>query len=576
MLGPIKIIFIFSTFFISSGLAERPIVQTKQGVLEGVWQTSAKGAQYAAFMGIPFAQPPVGELRFEPPQDPEPWDGVWDAGDFGPSCIAFEHELEPGTDRQGFTVGQEDCLYLNVYTPRLPKEGEPSPKFDVILYIHGGAFMFGGGKYYGAKYIVDRNVIFVTINYRLGPMGFLSFEDEVVPGNNGLRDQVMAMKWVNRNIYKFGGNPDSVTLAGLSAGGASVHYHYLSMMPRGLHKNGISMSGTATCSWALVENAREKGMQFASSAGCDVEKDSEQILKCLKQRPAERLIKAVEQFFVWKYSPFTPFGPVVERKRSPNYDPFLVLPPEDIVLSGRMRRLPWMLGIVDAEGLYPVGTFINDEVELKKFDREFDELVPHLLHFQDSVEPADKRDVARKIRREYFGDREINKNVAKDIIKMASDRLFVYDSQWTAKFQSQFAPVFFYKVSRRPPFSLSNIMTGSNEDYGTSHVDDGTYFINMTFLSFEKSEEDEKFTEMMLDLWTTFAQDDLMMPMSEEMEWDWLEYDKDFNYVLLDKAPGRTEYDNDMGNAKFWSTLPLNEGLQKLHQKSKSGAKDEL
>ncbi|XP_059483605.1 uncharacterized protein LOC132201448 [Neocloeon triangulifer] len=578
ILSKALVFFLPAILFTSSAFADRPTVTVKQGVLEGVWQTAAKGTKYAAFKGIPYATPPVGSLRFEPPEDPEPWGGVWDAGDFGSFCNSYEENLTPHIPGHDPIVGQEDCLYLNVYTPLLPKEGEKNPMYDVMFYIHGGSFMFGSGQKYGAKYLMDRKIVLVTINYRLGPMGFLSLEDEIIPGNNGLRDQVHAMIWVKKNIHKFGGNPEAVTLVGHSAGGASVHYHSLSMLPRGLHQNGISMSGTATCPWALVENARERGLKFASSVGCDIERDSEHILQCLKQRPVKKLIESVEQFLVWNYTPFSPFAPVVESKPSPKYAPFLVAPPANIMISGRMRRLPWMLGIVDAEGLYNVGTFINNEVKLEKLDKEFDELVPYILDFNHTVLATDRLEVTKRIRKEYFGDRKISKATAREIIKMASDRLYVADIQWAAKIQSQFAPVFFYKVSRRPAVSLSDKMTGSNTDYGTSHVDEHAYLLNMTYADYEKSEDEQQFTDMILDLWTSFAKDDLMMPETNGLEWNWLEHDKDFNFALLDKVPGHIEYDNDLGNAKFWTSLPINEGIKRSNNVvfSKSERKDEL
>lgn len=148
-------------------------------------------------------------------------------------------------------IGEEDCLYVNVFTPtKVPQQED---NMDVIVYIHGGAFMFGSAQAFAdPRYLMDKDVVVVTMNYRLGPfgmakhtwgiisniifqfVGFMSTEDEVIPGNNGLKDQVLALQWVNKNIHVFGGNPDSVTLMGLSAGGTSVHLHYFSPLSKGL------------------------------------------------------------------------------------------------------------------------------------------------------------------------------------------------------------------------------------------------------------------------------------------------------------------------------------------------------
>ncbi|XP_059482440.1 carboxylic ester hydrolase-like [Neocloeon triangulifer] len=561
--------------------ADRPFTSVKQGDLEGVWQTSRKGLQYAAFMGIPYAKPPVGPLRFEPPKKADSWSGVLDAGDFRSPCIAYEHVLGP--DKHDPVVGEEDCLFLNVYTPRLPKENaKDEDLLDVVFYIHGGAFMFGGSQYYGAKYLMDIDVVLVTMNYRLGPMGFLSLEDEIVPGNNGLRDQRFAMEWVNKNIRSFGGNPEQVTLMGLSAGGASVHYHLLKNDVHRLFKAGISMSGTATCPWALVDNARERALTYATSLGCDVSEGSEKIVECLKGLPADDLMRAVEQFLVWQYSPFSPFGPVVEINPPEKYPAFLYHPPANTLLSGMARRIPWMVGTVESEGLYPVASFIDNEEELKRLDEEFDELVPFLLDFNHTVKETDRLMVTRKIRQEYFGDKKVSKETTKELIKMASDRLFLVDAQQAAEIQGQFGPTFFYKVTRRPSTSLSDLMSGTNNNYGTSHVDDLSYIMNMTFYGDnEKTGDELEFMEMMLELWRTFIKMDEKVPHYKDLVWSWVDPEADFNYALLDKVPGHIAYDNDMGNAEFWLSLPIEESTQRTSQRRKflrdmEKARDEL
>jgi len=121
---------------------------------------------------------------------------------------------------------------------------------------------------------------------------------------------------------------------------------------------------------------------------------------------------------VWQYSPFSPFGPVIEHTPSPKYKPFLHEAPFDLMMSGRQRRLPWMLGIVDAEGLYPVANFIANDAELKKLDEEFDDLVPHLLDYYHTVNETDRLAVTRKIRKEYFGDKKVSKDTTKELIKV--------------------------------------------------------------------------------------------------------------------------------------------------------------
>ncbi|KAJ4446940.1 hypothetical protein ANN_13642 [Periplaneta americana] len=207
-------------------------VDLPHGRLQGHLLLSRKGREIFSFQGIPYAKPPVGELRFQPPQPPEPWTDVLKATKEGPDCIQRPFPEAPTSPE---LVGDEDCLYLNVYTPQLPEAGGATELLPVMFWIHGGAWMAGSGStdLYGPQYLLDKEIVLVTINYRLGPLGFLSTGDEVCPGNNGLKDQVAALRWVRDNIAAFGGNPDSVTIFGESAGGANVHYHVLSKASRG-------------------------------------------------------------------------------------------------------------------------------------------------------------------------------------------------------------------------------------------------------------------------------------------------------------------------------------------------------
>ena len=227
---------------VSVNSVQIPFVKVEQGLLTGTsFETESKKIIYA-FKGIPYARPPVAELRFREPQPAMHWHSVWSANVSGSKCLQYRYfNISPDP-----IEGSEDCLYLNVYTPNLFKN--VTGLLPVIVFIHGGAFMNGDGSEVKPHYLMDQgDLVFVTFNYRLGPLGFLSTEDSIVPGNNGLKDQVAALEWINKNIVYFGGNPKQVTLAGMSAGGASVHLHYLSSKSVGLFQHGISISGTALC-----------------------------------------------------------------------------------------------------------------------------------------------------------------------------------------------------------------------------------------------------------------------------------------------------------------------------------------
>lgn len=173
------------------------------GQISGTRHSSSLFDSFFAFRGIPYALPPVGNLRFRNPQPPQSWKGVRDGSRHASHC--------PNDDIIGREArGNEDCLYLNVYTTSL------TGKRAVMFWIHGGAYVIGDGdsSVYGPDFIVRDDVVVVTINYRLSALGFLSTEDENAQGNYGLKDMVAALKWVQLNIHNFGGDPELVTIFG--------------------------------------------------------------------------------------------------------------------------------------------------------------------------------------------------------------------------------------------------------------------------------------------------------------------------------------------------------------------------
>jgi len=193
------------------------------------------------YKGIPFAAPPVGDLRWQPPQPVKPWDGVRACRDFAPACP------QPKVPLIGADWTNEDCLYLNVWTPAQ----HPDAPLPVMVWIHGGAYMLGSGAMYDGAALARQGVVVVTINYRLGPLGFLAHpllskeSPHGVSGNYGLLDQIAALQWVQRNIHAFGGNPECVTIFGESAGAGSVCHLLVSPLARGLFHRAIAESGSA-------------------------------------------------------------------------------------------------------------------------------------------------------------------------------------------------------------------------------------------------------------------------------------------------------------------------------------------
>ncbi|XP_049542709.1 juvenile hormone esterase-like [Anopheles darlingi] len=198
---------------------------------------------FEAYIGIPFAKPPIGKLRFADPVPNEPWKNELDATGRLPKPPCMQQNLfipERGIE------GSEDCLYLNVYRPRPIVNGTSEP-LSTLVYIHGGGFLAGyiSPLIVGPEKLIDQGIIVVVIPYRLGPFGFLSTGDAAASGNFGLKDQRLALRWVNKHIREFGGDPQSVTIMGHSAGGASVQLHLMHIGNEGLFQRAISLSGSA-------------------------------------------------------------------------------------------------------------------------------------------------------------------------------------------------------------------------------------------------------------------------------------------------------------------------------------------
>lgn len=243
------------------------IVEIDDGKLDGTMMRSRKGIEFHAFLKIPFAQPPVGNLRFKAPLRNDKWEDVYNAKEYGPMCSQY---INFGA------LMSENCLHLNVYT-RSISSGNLKP---VIVYIHGGALEVGSGVVEKPNYLMDRDVVVVTINYRLGPLGFLAIGKSDAMGSMGLKDQTLALQWVQRNIEKFGGDHLSVTLAGLSAGSISATAHMVSEMSKGLFHKVIALSSAITWQKGLESNNLKNAQRLAANLNCSANVDA--IVECLQ------------------------------------------------------------------------------------------------------------------------------------------------------------------------------------------------------------------------------------------------------------------------------------------------------
>ncbi|MBC7230702.1 MAG: carboxylesterase family protein [Actinobacteria bacterium] len=314
---------------------------------DGVW----------SYKGIPYAAPPVDELRWREPQPVEPWEEVRACTRYGPACPQ-PHDDWTGMMDVGTT--SEDCLYLNVWTPaERPGEGLP-----VMVWIHGGAFKSGAGSLpiYDGKNLARKGVVVVTINYRLGALGLMAHpllsqeSPHGVSGNYGLLDQVAALRWVQENIEAFGGDPDRVTVFGESAGGMSILSLMASPLSRGLFHRAIVESGPllelglAVNKTPTLREAEKTGQEISKKLGCDKAEDE---LAALREVSPEKLIEASSSENEF-------FSPI---NLSPNIDGYL-LPrsPLETFAAGEQHAVPLLTGINANEG-----TIFIPEVTLQQY-----------------------------------------------------------------------------------------------------------------------------------------------------------------------------------------------------------------
>ncbi|GMS77936.1 hypothetical protein PENTCL1PPCAC_111 [Pristionchus entomophagus] len=261
------------------------IVQTSDGKIQGHRLIYEGDRQVDAFQGIPFAAPPIGELRFKKPQPPARWSGVREAKAFSSRPIQLSKFKD---DFKINGVPSEDCLYLNVFTPCW---NPLSVGFPVMFFIPGGKFEHGEAKSYGdtniCENIVSRGIVFVTIQYRVGYLGFFTTGDNVCPGNLGLWDQTVSLRWVQSNIGAFAGDPNNVTVVGQSAGGASADFLHLSPHSTGLFHKIICMAGNAECRWTSNEvmpiHCRNKARLLGVHSY-----NSDEIISQLRRVPADK------------------------------------------------------------------------------------------------------------------------------------------------------------------------------------------------------------------------------------------------------------------------------------------------
>ncbi|CAH1781140.1 unnamed protein product [Owenia fusiformis] len=326
-------------------ISETPIVDLPDGPIRGTQKSllnrnnspylQNRDLSYVEYLGIPYAEPPVGNLRFKPPQAIiTKWTDVRDATSHGAACMQHKTGIFPPPAEMS-----EDCLYLDILTPAGSSRSNPKA---VMVWIHGGGYVLGSTRLFNvAKLTVIGDVVVVLVNYRLDVFGFLSTGDSVVPGNMGLLDQQLAIRWVKENIALFGGDPERITLIGQSAGATSVTQHAISPTNKGLFQRVISQSGTIFTDYAFNNNDMIPAIRKTGRPlGCN-DTDIIMLIECLQGADKDELLLASRppsplevEGLIWSW------GPVLDGT-------FFVKPPREMTRGKGNGQAERMLKSID-------------------------------------------------------------------------------------------------------------------------------------------------------------------------------------------------------------------------------------
>ncbi|XP_055527210.1 uncharacterized protein LOC129719825 [Wyeomyia smithii] len=478
----------------------RPTVQIKPGLVAGLKTTLPNGKVCYQYKGIPYAESPVGSLRFKPPVPLEefrsyPLDCTMDKN------VSLSNSYIP-PDSQA----SEDCLFLNVFTPTAPGR-QLGDLLPVMVWIHGGAFCSGSGdsSIYNPEYLVQEGVIVVTLNYRLGPLGFLCLPSVEIYGNMGLKDQRLALKWVHDNIRNFGGDPRNVTLFGESAGGCSVHFHCLDEESAKYFHKAICQSGVATSSTVLQADPEVKARRLAQFLGCRGNTDME-IHDFLLYISAEEIAfkqKGALTEHEQTLDSYYPFKPVIEV---PNSDqPIITENILDALKQPNRVLVPMIIGITNEEAIYKGNSLIN---YMERYSSEPCRFIPNSLDVPKNLKPS----VANNIVQFYCETSKPTAHKVLGLTRIFSDNLYIIPTLLALELHHVFqpsAPVYFYQFAMETELNkfrqLWNVLDSLR---GACHADDIYYLFSSSYFYTKAIKDGSKADQMrklMCKLWTNFA-----------------------------------------------------------------------
>jgi para-nitrobenzyl esterase len=493
------------------------IILTDKGKIRGIQKSN-----YQCFLGIPYAKPPINDLRLQEPQIMDYWDDIKNTTKYGPIAPQNHKDLVPIEQ-----VENEDCLYLNIWTPKADNKTRP-----VMFWIHGGGYLTGAGsrpRFNGSRLSVYGNVVVVTFNYRLGAFGFLDLPG--VSPNIGIQDQIAALKWVQENIQSFGGDPNNITIFGESAGSESIVILLITPLVKGLFHRAIMQSGVANPISFIGDYTRTGAEEFLTKLRIDTHD-----IDSLREVPLDKFMRIQKKIAgVLVDAKINPFRPFIDGKIIPDQ-------PIDIICKGNARNVPLILGSNQDE----LGIIIN---YLNQVDDERKKVILEIIQKRINNQGVDKEgldiliDTYKPIMERKYPDRPY-----KFWEGILSDSMFripiIRQLEAHIKHQSNvYCYIFTYESSKyggafhtyEIPFVFGTL--------GKGDMPDG---------AFDSMEEAKLVARNIMRTWVTFAYTG--NPNHDEIP-EWLPYDNQKRATMMLGVKPKLEYDPSKPLRDVWKNI---------------------
>jgi len=530
-------------------------VGTFIGISQVTQQLDGSNATLNKFLGIPYAEPPVGEYRFQVPRPKAKLPETWNATELGSACLTVSVQTQGSPE-------SEDCLFLNIFAPEIAG----NETLAVMILIHGGAFTSGTGGTYDASFMaLVGHVIMVTVNYRLSAWGFLSTGSSELPGNYGLWDQQMAIQWVSKNIGAFNGDKARITIFGESAGAASVGHQALYPGNKDLFNGVITMSGSASASWALRPNPREDALELASYLNCNGT-DSDTLLKCFQDAPAmvihnilnNRIGREITRMFKPSLDKFFVVANPSEILNSKSNDTEVRLAREAFVSFNFLTgTIPYDGGIMLFGYAFDLDNFLPDRQTFE------DVLIPRFFNNYNKHEMSsgDEQFISDNIIAKYtvWEDPENREKIRVRLVEMFGDADFHAPQEEMLEVHTLASSKTTYMYSFETPVISHGIPTPSWFGTKPNHADDIVFLFPPP--EFFISEDIPKYyttmaTEM-TTMWTNFAKTG-NPNLPNDLGKNWLPYTPSRHSYLQITGSSDTDSVKERlreGHTHFWNTV---------------------